>query len=163
MEILNPYITKKTVTVTEQIEVEKEIDVIDWDLVPVGTYMTGKIEGNSVEGVLSKENGTLYFCQNLKDGDRAEFKFGFLYSWSFNPKSDGTLTDNVSNIQFPPKPDDLVLPPIPPKPFELKVGTYKAKIHVNHIEVGCQTITKENILEVLAKMDELSKLFEETK
>ena len=163
MEIQNPYLIKKTVTVFK--EVEEETDVIDWNLVPSGTYMTAKIYNLELEGVLYKDDTDvdiidLYLCQNVKVGADAPFKFGFEHSWHFTQRKDGTHDSDVSDIQFPPKPVDLVLPPIPPlppKPFELNIGKYKSEIYVDHIEVGCQTITKETILEVLAKMDELAK------
>ena len=169
METTNPYLVKKIVTVFK--EVEEEVDVIDWNLVPSGTYMTGKIDGTEAKGVLYKDdtdidNIQLYLCQNVKNGAKAPFKFGFDYSWVFTQRLDGTYDANVSDIQFPPKPHDLVIPPIPPlppKPLTLQVGTYQSEIYVDHIIVGCQTISKENILEVLAKMEELSKSIEETK
>ena len=163
METQNPYLVKKTIKVYK--EVEEEADVIDWNLVPSGTYMTGKIDKLELKGVLYKDdsdvdNIQMYFCQDLKVGAEAPFKFGFEHSWVFTQRKDGTHDSDVSDIQFPPKPVDLVIPPIPPlppKPFELNIGTYKSEIYVDHIEVGCQTITKETILEVLAKMDELAK------
>lgn len=160
METTTPYIVKKTVTVEEVIKVEKEIDVIDWDSVPNGTYMTGRIKGDFVEGVLVKENDSLYFCQNSYDGDDAKFKFGLKYSWSFSQMDDGTLSQNVSDIQFPPKPDNLIFPP---PPIMLKIGDYNASVFPDKIVVGCQTISKEKVQKVLAAMEELSKSIEETK
>ena len=160
METTNPYIVKKIVAVEEVIKVEKEIDVIDWDSVPSGTYMTGRIKGNFVEGVLAKEDDYLYFCQNSHNGDNAKFKFGFIYSWSFSQKGDGTLSQEVSDIQFPPKPDNVILPLTP---IMLKIGDYNSYVFADKIVVGCQTISKEKVQKVLAAMEELSKSIEKTK
>ena len=163
METQNPYLVKKIVKILT--EVEEEIEMIDWSLVPEGTYMTGKIDSTEVEGVLAKEDGDLFFCQNKRDGAEPKFKFGFKHGWSFSQRTDGTHTSAVTNIQFPPKPADLVIPPIPPappKPIKMIVGEYNAEIFSDHIQVGCQTISKQTVLEVLAKMEEHAKLYKKT-
>jgi hypothetical protein len=169
METQNPYTVKKTVEITRTIKVQEEIDVIDWSLVPEGTYMTGKIDETEVEGVLAKEDGDLFFCQNKRDGAEPKFKFGFKHGWAFTQRENGTHSSAVTDIQFPPKPADLVIPPIPPippaqpKPIKMIVGEYKSEVYSDHIQVGCQTISKETVLEVLAKMEEQAKSVEETK
>ena len=162
METQNPYTVKKTVELAKTIKVQEEIEMIDWSLVPSGTYMTGKIDSTEVEGVLAKEDGELFFCQNERDGSQPKFKFGFKYGWSFSQRTDGTHTSAVKDIQFPPKPADLVIPPIPPaqpKPIKMIVGEYKSEVYSDHIQVGCQKISKETVLEVLAKMEEHAKLY----
>lgn len=159
METQNPYTVKKTVELAKTITVPQEIEMIDWSLVPEGTYMTGKIDSTEVEGVLAKEDGELFFCQNERNGSEVPFKFGFKYSWSFSQRTDGTHTSGVKDIQFPPKPADLVIPPIPPKPIKMIVGEYKSEVYSDHIQVGCQKISKETVLEVLAKMEEHAKLY----
>jgi hypothetical protein len=156
MKTKNPYLVKKTIQTEKIILESKEIEVIDWDNVPEGTYMVGEIQGVETNGVLAKDGPFLYFCQNLKDGDNAPFKFGFKYSWSFNQHQDGTLTCGVSNIEFPPKPKDFLLPTPPPKPPTIKVGSYDALIYTDYIKVGCQTISKETILEVLKTMETIT-------
>ena len=154
METQNPYLVKKTVNVPKI--VQEEIEIIDWDKVPKGTYMTAKIGSTDVEGILYKEDGQLYICQNLKVGAEAPYKYGYLYSWSFIQHSDGTHNADVSDIQFPPMPNNLVIPPTPSNPIFMEVGEYDAKVYSDHIKVGCQTISKQIILEVLANMEKHS-------
>ena len=166
METQNPYTVKKIKKITKTITVDEETDVIDWTKVPNGTFMTGKIKKTYVEGVLYKDKVEgelrLYFCQNEKDGAEAPFKFDFKYSWKFSQYPDGTHDSDVTDIQFPPKPADLVIPPVPPKPVKMMVGTYISEIHFDHIQVGCQKIDKKTILQVLAKMDKIAKSYKKT-
>jgi len=158
----NPYLVEKTIQreIVTTTVVEETITAIDWSKVPNGTYMTADVDGISCEGVVWNDGGReKFFCQNRKDGSRAPFLFGFSGSWSFSQKSDGTHGD-ITNIQFPPKPEDLVLPVVPPTPISVTVGDggYTAQVvSENVLTVGCQTITKEQIVNVLAVMEGIGK------
>jgi hypothetical protein len=155
----NSYFVEKTIqkeVVTKTI-VEETIQIIDWSKVPCGTYMTAKISDKSYEGVVWNDplnpNDSKYFCQNYKDGTPPPFNFGFQYGWQFSQKSDGTHTEEVSDIQFPPKPESLRIPPAPTF-VSIGDGAYKAEVTSNHtVKVGCQKITKEQILNVLKAME----------
>lgn len=152
----NPYLVEKTVLVEETIKVEKNAIVMDWSKVPNGTYMTACIHGDDAEGFVYNDpdsNDVKYFCQNVIDGADSPDKFGFKYSWQFSQNEDGTHTAGMSNFNFPPKPDNF-----PPKLIEVGDGSYECKIISSKmIKVGCQVITKEQILNVLEEMEKFSK------
>jgi hypothetical protein len=157
----NSYFVEKTIEKEVVIKtiVEETIKIIDWSKVPCGTYMIAKIRDKSYEGVVWNDplnpNGRKYFCQNYKIGSTPPFGFGFNYGWEFRQEVDGTHTDEVSDIQFPPKPESLRIPPIPIY-VSIGDGTYQAEVISNHtVKVGCQKITKEEILNVLKAMESL--------
>jgi hypothetical protein len=142
--------------------IEKTLRLVDWSKVPDGTYMTAKIKGEYCEGVVwnnpTEPNSKKYFCQNDKSGSDAPFRFGFRYSWEFLQREDGTHTEHVTDIQFPPKPEDLIIPKAPPKPIVVTIGNgdHRAEVRSeNTLVVGCQTITKEQILNVLKVMESI--------
>lgn len=160
---VNPYLVEKTYEEQVVTTTTKTTIAIDWSKVPNGTYMTAEISGMPREGVIwndpSKPDELKYFCQNENEGSNAPFKFGFPYSWEFSQHNDGSHGD-VTNIQFPPKPEDLVIPKVPSTPVEVAIGngSYTAKVtSENTLTVGCQTITKEQILNVLAVMENVGK------
>ena len=146
----SPFYVAKTVEVQQT--VKKKIQMIDWSKVPDGTYMTAKINGVLHKGVILKDGSSLYFCQNTKSGNNGTHKFGFKYSWNFHQNSDGTHTDEVKDIQFPPKPARLKIVMPPPT---IKVGDYEAKIFKDKIEVGCQTISKAQVKAVWTAMNKI--------
>lgn len=160
---VNPYLVEKTYQEEVVTTVTKTTMVIDWSKVPNGTYMTAEINGMPREGIVwnnpSKPDEPKYFCQSKNDGADAPFKFGFRFSWQFSQNDNG-LHGDVTNIQFPPKPEDLVIPQAPPFPIEVVVGngSYGAKVmSEDKLIVGCQIITKEQILNVLAEMEKIGK------
>jgi len=150
----NPYTVKKKVKVTETVTKTKTVDVINWSKVPNGTYMTAKIEGKLVKGVLYKgKGGHMWICQDVRNGNTAPFKFGFKYSWSFSQCSNGLdHTSSVSDIKFPPKPATLKIPAVP---VLIKVGTYDALVSKDLVQVGCQTISKAQVKAVWDAMNKI--------
>jgi hypothetical protein len=63
-----------------------------------GDYIIGSIQERKVTGRLSINTGDTrraYFCQNEKDGSRANDLKGFMYSWVFSVNVDGIINDDV--------------------------------------------------------------------
>lgn len=121
----------------------KTVLVPDWDNVPVGTKFKAKIEGVECEGRIQKEDGTIYLCQNEKDGCTCDDELGFNYSWSIKDGSLKALLDEeVQVISFELDPS-FKSPPI------VNVGDYQVIFKKGKIQVGCQTIPNEQVMEVV--------------
>lgn len=59
-----------------------------------GRKFSAKIEGTYAEGLIRVENGTVYLCQNVKNGDDCDDKLGFRFSWQV---CDGSI-DNIKDM-----------------------------------------------------------------
>lgn len=112
-----------------------------------GRYVTGKIEGDSVKGILVfvKSNDSFYFCQNKKDGAAAPFRHGYKCSWIFQQNEDGSFNANVSDLKFPKAPETI-------KPIEIgykiKLGDFEASITSKYLYVDGDCYTKAQILKI---------------
>lgn len=121
----------------------KTVLIPDWDNVPVGTKFKAKIQGVECEGRIQKEDGCIYLCQNKADGGTCYDKLGFDYSWTIK---DGSLTallnEEVEIIS-------LELDPSFEAPSIIKVGDYLVTFKKGKIRVGCETISNEQVVEVV--------------
>ncbi len=68
----------------------EHINLLDCDGMPY----CAMIDGMCVEGIISVENGTVFLCQNRKNGNSARDKKGFLYSWNVYDGSPEHLESN---------------------------------------------------------------------
>lgn len=121
----------------------KTVLVPDWDNVPVGTKFKAKIDEVECEGRIQKEDGKIYLCQNVEDGNECNNTLGFDYSWSIEQGSLVNLTENQVEIISLELDPSFKAPPI------VKVGNYTVTFKKGKIEVGCQTIPNEQVMEVV--------------
>ena len=54
---------------------------INWDEVPIGTRFTATIDSVETKGKIQKQNGSIFLCQNLKDGEECGDMLGYEFSW----------------------------------------------------------------------------------
>lgn len=121
----------------------KTVLIPNWDNVPVGTKFKGKIEEIECDGRIQKENEVIYLCQNVKNGANCSDKLGFHYSWNIGKGNSVNLVENdieIISLELDPS---FVAPPI------VKVGDYQVTFKKGEIEVGCQTIPNEQVMEVI--------------
>lgn len=52
-----------------------------------GRKFSAKIRGTYAEGRIRVEDGRVYLCQNVRDGDNCDDKLGFSFSWHVNKGS----------------------------------------------------------------------------
>jgi len=121
----------------------KTVLIPDWDNVPVGTKFKAKIEEVECEGRIQKEDGDIYLCQNVKNGALCYDKLGFDYSWSIRKGNSVNLTENKVEIISLELDPSFKAPPI------VNVGDYTVTFKKGKIQVGCQTIPNEEVLEIV--------------
>lgn len=68
-----------------------------------GRKFSAKIEGTYAEGLIRVENGVVYLCQNVKDGDACDDKLGFSFSWQVDKGSrDDLESTDVTDFRLIP-------------------------------------------------------------
>lgn len=153
----------KTVNVSDFIEEIKEVKItkkVNWTKVPNGTYFTLVKEGkHKITGQIQKEGTRIFFLQDhiSMDGSTpVRPLYGYKNGWVIDSKNPNVLiTDKISDLQF------YIEAPAGftgPKP-RLIVGNGIHKVVVVNkglIHVGCQKITREQIVKVLNAMDDFT-------
>jgi hypothetical protein len=66
-----------------------------------GKGFSATISGHVCEGKIRVENGRVYLCQNHKNGDGCDNRYGFKYSWNIQKGSKSSMAaNNVVNFQL---------------------------------------------------------------
>lgn len=59
-----------------------------------GRLFSAKINGDKVTGRIRVEDGSVYLCQNKRDGSSCDDKLGYKYSWIVDDGSEEKLSNN---------------------------------------------------------------------
>jgi hypothetical protein len=119
-----------------------------------GQWFRATIQGGECVGrisINSDKNDGVFLCQDIEDGYSADYKLGFLFSWTIGKGSSQDLKNHeVTNLKL-----------LSRKPASFKkstslphIGDYKA-ILINGgetIKVGCTPVSRELYLEVGRKV-----------
>jgi len=118
-----------------------------WDKVKPGTKFVAYIEGIRCEGRIQKEDSSIYLCQDAKEGCGCLDRLGYRHSWTINDGTEENLSNNRVEILSLEEDPEFVAPPT------VEVGDgYKVTFEVGYINVGCQQITNEQVIQVVANL-----------
>ena len=125
----------------------------NWANIPVGTKFTGTLSGRKSEGRIQKESGNIYLCQNEYNGSPCNNRLGFKFSYSINSGSLANLKSQdvqISTITLDPS---FKAPPLPKVKYIGSNTVYYESDKL--IKVGCTSVTKNQIEEILKYMKTL--------
>lgn len=78
-------------------------NVIDLTRDHQGSFFSCEINGIYTDGRIQWERGEYFLCQNIKEGNSCEDKFGYPYSWSVGPgRQNDIKRNNVTNFSLDP-------------------------------------------------------------
>jgi len=123
--------------------------VPQWDNIPVGTKFKAKIEGRVCEGRIQKEDGSIFFCQNERNGQDATDKLGYDHSWNAD---NGTLSKLEHNsVEILELELDPQFKPLP-KWVGDYIADYKPVIGRGYVKFGCKTVYNEDIRKLVSML-----------
>ena len=123
--------------------------VPQWDNIPVGTKFKAKIEGRVCEGRIQKEDGSIFFCQNERNGQDATDKLGYDHSWNAD---NGTLSKLEHNsVEILELELDPQFKPLP-KWVGDYIADYKPVIGRGYVKFGFKTVYNEDIRKLVSML-----------
>lgn len=111
---------------------KKEIIEIDWDSIPTGTKFKATINGTGCSGLVYKEDGCIYFCQDTHEGKKPDsgITLGYKYTWAHYPNDFLEKNDIKDNIKFISNSDFKM-------PTTFKLGHYTGIFKPEGFQAGC--------------------------
>lgn len=121
-------------------------NVIDWKKVKSGDYFTAIISGQKSIGKIQKKGDKIYLCQDNRDGENCDNKFGFRYSWTI-----GNGTNHIE-FEFENLKTSKTKPTGYKEPKYIMIGEYEVTIKKGYIMVGCTHVNNDLIRSIVKKL-----------
>jgi len=135
----------KKAFVLQKIAGETPLEKTDFNKIEAGAPFVAIIEGIPCTGKIQIEEGEVYLCQDVKNGNKCYDKLGFKYSWTIR---DGKTPEayHVRIISFTKYPKRKV-----PK-IDTHFCDYSVHILLDEIKVGCQKIPNEMVEKLMKEI-----------
>lgn len=119
---------------------------IDWTKVKSGYYFTCSLNKNKCSGIIEKKGTKIFLCQDYHNGDKANDKHGYRYSWTIGNGSDVAHYDTTNLKISKTKPIGFK------EPKHIMIGNHKTVIKKGHIIVGCTRVNNSEIRSIVKKL-----------